>query len=652
MDSHIFLELVLFAGPMAIVTKEGGMKMVVPISTSSSTQGKTTMAMITGTATSSTPATSVLSTVYTQSQKVNSLLQSGAQIRIVRPNFEVKPNVPPLSALQTLSTSTRVVSNGPSLSGSSLITKKLLPKPAVASVQLIKKTVSLEPKINSSVSASSVNSSDAITKTTDSWNLKPINVTAIKNPLQGQLPRNTGQLNSKAETKVVASVASESQLKKQEWKQESEPETRPMFGLPESPSGSSSSSQSPKLAPPLIPPFSQAPIPTLSQSKSGPSLPMRPSDIDLHELQLSGESKPMSTRPSDIDLSAMQVGSRNKKEKQKKPRSRSTKSATTAKALKQTASQSNIENLLTSSQSIPSNLVGTQGRVQSSFQVQGMLPSNQPNNQHSNKPSNQRSSPFAGGNQSSLPPGFVGNMGSSTGPQNMGNTSSEAGARPQDMETENGAQGGFMRMMSNEESQDDDSLLEEFSSNIQNNSSFLSELNLTEADQNFMSQHVYDNSQSNTNNNVNNQMGNLNPSMGVPGFGSAGMGYQQPNMNFDMFGNAQNTGYNFPNFGGGPYQSTGYLGNQSANQSMPHSSSYPGSMYPMSGMMQPGMYGYPPYPYPYPAMMPPMPFYPPMPMHPQYGQGAGNMAQMNMPQMTGDTQMSTQMNTGNSGPNQ
>ena len=621
---------------MAIVTKEGGMKMVVPISTNTVTQGRATIAMTTGTASSSTPTTAVLSSVYTQSQKVNSLLQSGAQIRIVRPNFEVKPNVPPLSALQTLSTSTRVVSNGPSLSGSNLITKKLLPKPAVASVQLIKKTVSLEPKINSGVSATSAMSSEAITKTTDSWNLKPINVTAIKNPLQGQLLGNTGQATTKAETKVVASVG-------QFRKQESDPVTRPMFGLPESP-GSSSSSQSPKPAPPLTPPFSQGPGPqTLSQSKSGPSLPMRPSDIDLHELQLSGNSGSISTRPSDIDLSAMQLGTGGKKEKKpRKPRAKSSKSAKTSK---QTASQSNIENLLTSSQSVPANLIGTYGRVQSSFQGQGMLPSNQPSNQPRNKPSNQRSSPFAGASQSNMQSGFVGNTSSSTGSQNMGNTSLETDAQPQGMETEGGAQGGeFMRMMSNEESsQDDDSLLADFSSNMQNNSSFLSELNLTEAEQNFMSQHVYDNGQSNTNSSASNQMGNANPSIGMPGFGSVGMGYQQPNMNFDMFGNAQNTGYNFPNFGGGPYQNSSYLGNQSANQNMPHSNSYPGSMYPM---MQPGMYGYPPYPYPYPAMMPPMPFYPPMPMHPQYGQGAGNIGQMNMPQMTGDSQI----NTANSGP--
>ena len=633
---------------MAIVTKEGGMKMVVPISTNTVTQGRGTIAMATGTASSSTVTTAVPSSVYTQSQKVNSLLQSGAQIRIVRPNFDIKPKVPPLSALQTLSTSTRVVSNGPSLSGSNLITKKLLPKPPLASVQLIKRTIGCEPKPSTSVSASSAMLSMAATKTTDSWNLKPISVTAIKNPLQGQLLGNTGQATTKAETKVVASVG-------QFRKQETEPGPRPTFGLPESPGSSSSSqSQSPKPAPTLTPPSSQGPAPqTLSQNKSGPSLPMRPSDIDLHELQLSGSSSAMTTRPSDIDLSAMQLSTNAKKEKKpRKPRAKSTKNA---KTLQQTAPQSNIGNLLTSSQSVPGNMIGSPGRMQSNFQGQGiqgqrMLPSNAPSNQssnqHSNQPSNQRSSPFAAGSQNNMS-GFVGNTSSTTGSQNVTNASSATITQPQGMEAEAGSgdgsqSGDFMRMMSNEDSsQDDDSLLADFSSNIQNNSSFLSELNLTEADQNFMSQHVYDNSQSNTSNSASNQMGNMNPGVGMQGFG--GMGYQQPNMNFDMFGNAQNTGYNFPNFGGGSYQNSGYLGNQSANLNMPHSNSYPGSMYPM---MQPGMYGYPPYPYPYPAMMPPMPFYPPMPMHPsQYGQGVGNMGGMNMPQMTGDGQM----NTGNSG---
>ena len=607
--------------------------MVVPISSTSTALSKGTISMTTGTATASTPATAVISTVYTQSQKVNSLLQSGAQIRIVKPNVDIKPSVPPLSALQTLTTATKVVSNGPNFSGGSLITKKILPKP-VASVQLIKKTVSLEPKLNSSVSA---NSMDTNTKTTDSssWNLNPINVTALKNPLQSQLYGNSVQSKTNADINKIK--VSGSQPNKQELQQETEPVARPTFGLPDSESESSSSSQSPKV-PSFTPPSSQGP--NTSQNVTGRSLSMRPSDIDLHELQLSGESKAMSQRPSDIDLSAMQLSS---KKKERKPRARASKAS---KAAKQSASQSNIENLLTSSQSVPQNLGGSQGAGQSSFQGQGQYQGVVPGNQ---LPSNQ----FTGNNnvsQNNTQSSIMGGMGSSSEPQS-GSMSSDTGA--QAMETGSGASGGFMRMMSSDDSQDDDSLLAEFSSNIQNNSSFLSELNLTETDQNFMAQQVFDNNQSNSNSGVNSQTNNFNPNMGMPGYNPGGMGYQQPNMNFDMYGNSQNAGYNFPNFGGSPYQGSSYLGNQTGSQSMPHSNSYPGSMYPMPGMIQPGMYGYPYAPYPYPPMMPPMPFYPPMPMPSQYGQGAshmpgqgsGHMSQMNMP-ASGDNQMSS----GNSGP--
>lgn len=493
----------------------------------------------------------------------------------------------------------------------------------MASVQLIKKTDGLEPKTCDSVSAYS---SDTVTKTTDSWNLKPINVTAITNPLQGQTHGSSGQFNSNTGSKQVKPT--ENLITEQECKQELESERHATFGLPESPSESSSSSQSPK--PAQLNQFASLAL-TQSQSKSGPSLSMRPSDIDLHELQLSGESKSMSQRPSDIDLSAMRLSSSAKKEKPKKSRARKNE------PLKESASQNSIENLPTS---VQAQIGGNQDRTQKTTQGQMQFSSTLPSGQPSSQPGNQ----LAGGNQSNMHSGFMGNTESGSNIHNMGGMISETGSQSQGIETESGAQGGFMRMMSNEDSQDEDSLLAEFSSNIQNNSSFLSELNLTETDQNFMSQHVYDNNQSNSNN-MNNQMNNY-PNIGIPGFGSGGINYQQPNMNFDMF-NSQNTGYNFPNFGGGPYPPTGYLGNQSASQNMPASNSYPSSMYPMPGMMQPGMYGYPYAPYPYPHMMAPMPFYPPMPMPHQYGQGASNIPQMNMPHMSGDNQM----NTGNSGPN-
>ena len=608
---------------MAVVQKDGGaVKMVVPISTSALTQGKATISVAATTTAPSTSATAVLSTVYSQSPKVNSLLQSGAQIRIVKPNMDVKTTIAPLSALQTLTTATRVVSNGPNFSGGNLITKKILPKP-IASVQLIKKTVGAETKTTSSVSASS---KDSNTKTTDSasWNLKPINITAIKNPLQQQEYGNSGQSTPDSDTSKIKVSAS------QPSSQEAELNTRPTFDLADSLSESSSSSQSPK-AQSHTPPSSQGLIP--SQNKSSTSLPMRPSDIDLHELQLSGESKAMSQRPSDIDLSAMQLSSGT--QEKKKSRSRTTKSNKGVTKPKQSSSQNNLENLLSSSQSTPKNMGGTQnkftghGHSQGQGQYQGMLPSNQ--------------YPGGSGSQGNVQSGFTGGMGSNEQTQNMHNVNnSSLGA--QAMETQSGAPGGFMRMMSSDDSQDDDSLLADFSSNIQNNSSFLSELNLTETEQNFMSQHVFDNEQSNSNTNQMNMM-NYNGNMGMSGFNSGNMGYQQSGMNFDsMFNNTQNAGYNFPNYGGG-YPGNSYLGNQSANQRLPHSNSYPGSMYPMPGMMQPGMYGYPYPPYPYPPMMPPMPYYPPMPMPPQYGQGANNVPQMNMP-MSGDNQMSS----GNSGP--
>ena len=628
---------------MAVVQKDGAtVKMVVPISTPAMTQGKSTISMATGTTAPTTTATAVLKTVYAQSPKVNSLLQSGAQIRIVTPNVDPKTSVAPLSALQTLTTATKIVSSGPNFSGGNLITKKILPK-QVASVQLIKKTVGQETKTNSSISANSKDN----TKTTDSgsWNLKPINVSAIKNPLQQHMDSVSGQ--------PVTNIDSSKVPGSQTGSKEPEQNIRPTFDLGDNLSESSSSnSQSPK---PFTPPLSQGPIP--SQVKGSSSLPMRPSDIDLHELQLSGESKAMSQRPSDIDLSAMKLSTTKKETEKKKPRARSTKASKASKSTKAPSSQNNLENLLSSPQgtsqnigNLPQNIAGAQNKFQSQSQnqfQQGMLPSNQ--------------YPGGTGSHSNMQSGFTGGVGSSEGTQNMGNANMTNTMGAQGMDTgsqgsmearSGGTPGGFMRMMSGEDSQDDDSLLAEFNSNIQNNSSFLSELNLTEADQNFMSQHVFDNNPSNMN--QMNMSSNYNNNMGMSGYNSGGnMGYQQPGMNYDsggMYNNPQNTGYNYPSFGAGPYQGNSYSGNQSSSQRMPHSNSYPGSMYPMPGMMQPGMYGYPPYPYPYPPhMMPPMPYYPPMPMPPQYGQpgqGGSNMSQMNMT-MSGDNQMSS----GTTGPN-
>jgi hypothetical protein len=167
-------------------------------------------------------------------------------------------------------------------------------------------------------------------------------------------------------------------------------------------------------------------------------------------------------------------------------------------------------------------------------------------------------------------------------------------------------------------------------SGIHNNSSFLSEL--TDADDNFLSQLEEGSDQTGQQNNPLTSAGaTQNSGMLGGNLQSASMGmpaYQQGGMNFDMFSNQPQQNQNFfPNFGGASNQfnRNNSFGNQ---HNMSQQGGFlGGSMYPMGGMMQPGMFPFPAFaPYPYAPMMAPMPYYP-MPFQPQYGGQGASMGQ-------------------------
>ncbi|XP_053377474.1 helicase ARIP4-like [Mercenaria mercenaria] len=246
--------------------------------------------------------TGQMAIISAQSQKVSANLPTSSKIRIVTPNTTTSnatgTKVSSLAALKNLSEGKKTIANTPVFSGENTV-KKVAPKqqPVVQDMKNI-----IMPKVGS-VSGKPETSTDMkmdiqtdnnMQKNTatnvgkeSSWNLPPIDMKALKLPRQlsgvqssdsKKMEQNLSSLKNKTLNKSVKHDITRVQATGENRNKKG----KPKFSLSGSPSDSSqSASQSPvsellntEYTPPIMP--------------QSDHLSTRPSDIDLHEMKLSG----------------------------------------------------------------------------------------------------------------------------------------------------------------------------------------------------------------------------------------------------------------------------------------------------------------------------------------------------------------------------
>lgn len=548
--------------------------------------------------------------------------------------------------MKNLSEGKKIISNSPAFNGGNTIVKKVAPKqPVIGNIKTITipkvvastekaeptKEQSEESKMDVTADSGTPKSSDSNVSKESSWNLPPIDLKALKLPQQYSGVQNSknkkAELNvSSLKNKTVSKSVKQELATSQSTGDKTSAKAKPKFTLSGSPSDSSQSgSQSPVSE--MMNPVATPPV-----NPQADYLSTRPSDIDLHEMKLTSNPNstndlsqitPMASQgqvPGNQSMPFTSNTSRNKNQLNsnqnigfQQPMQPTQKSS---------RSSSGIFNPglpIASSAAEIKQTPGTVAQSQAPFQEQMFS-------------NNQARSGLYGDSGGS---GFMNmqsdnrNMASNFG-QNFQNQNPAFGNQSSGFGTQNAGFGNTAPQQSS------DTMADFTMSGIHNNSSFLSEL--TDADDNFLSQldaYSDQNSQSSVDSTQTiNQSGRMMQNTGIgqqpTGSQSGNMGmqnYQQGNMNFDMFSNQQQQNQNFfPNFSGNnQFNRSNSFGNQQ-NVNMSQQGGFPGgSMYPMGGMMQPGMFPYPAFPaYPYPPMMHPMPYYP-MPFQPQYGGQGGSM---------------------------
>ena len=520
------------------------------------------------------------------------MIKNGAQIKIVNPNLLAGGKAGTTSASTG---SKKIFANTLSFSGGNVVSTTTASKP-VASVTTVKND---ESSSENTMETDQDRKSEDDTKKKDtdsSWNLPPIDMQALKIPKQ--LNESSFQRNEQDKPSNSSSAS------------KSVNSSKPTFSLSQTP----------------IPDTKTPPVLPLKKDVEPAKLSTRPSDIDLHELQLS--NNPVTTNSSQMSESLNTNSSQSTIFTTNNSFIPSDPSYTGAGNQQPIVPQQN--NMISQQMQgfATDNMMSN--NMSSQQMGGGMMNSGQPNNagmysQNQTGFGHSSMSDFSG-NQSNFNnmsnfSGMNQYGGNNMGNQNFGYNSGMTGTGVQ----QHGYGGGSTDLNSD-------------FNGIHNNSSFLSELNFSETDDNFLSQlsGANDNVQ-NQGNQIRNDSQGSNMFMNSQNFGGGGAGSmgmqgyqpsQQQNMNYDMFNSSQQNPSFFPKFGNNQFPVNNSFG---GNQSFSQQGGYPsGSMYPMGGMMQPTMYGYPPFaPYPYAPMMPPMPYYP-MPFQPQYGVGNSNMGNSNM----------------------
>ena len=682
-----------------------------------------------------------IATIAAQSQKVTSSLPGGPKIRIVAPTSTTgaMPKVSSLSTLHNLASGDKkIISTSPAFSGGTTVIKKVVPKPQVpiqnVSVKALpipipvavpKETLSIqrsleneeilpkqmdfkqandnqsemvqEPQSEESKMDTEIQSKDekmdqesnqpnaAKPPADSSWTLPPIDMKALKLPQQLNKPDAKRPAKSeKGQKKTSKSKAKDASKGPKPVHMASAQEmpgmkrvSTPKFSLSSSPSDSSlSGTQSPDVQADQF--MSNSMGHGMKKVGNATNLPLRPSEIDLHEMKLSGSSASL----SQIDTGDMNFGGDNHMHPQW---NQGMQGSQTGSQFSGNQYQSNTgqmssgynqsRNMPISSNSnpqintstsnagnffnpgLPDDISSQNSQMTNQGQNsmnQSMMPQMNQGGMFSNNQNiygafgaptyidNQRM------NNSGMP-GF-GNMGFNnplssvmgpgmgnalTNPMSINQAMSQAGPMPVGQQSRMSTD----IMTSSHGNQAQQNVADYTMSGIHNNSSFLSEL--TETDENFLSQLDESSQGSGGDSSQGIPSSSSYGNTSIPSNSSAlsvqnnmsGNFMQQAGQmnNMDMF-SQQNQSF-FPKFGNNQFNRNTNFGNQ-PNMGMSQQGGFPaGSMYPMGGMMQPGMFPYPTFaPYPYAPMMAPMPYYP-MPFQPQYGaQGgmgapAGNMGQ-------------------------
>ncbi|WAR25686.1 ARIP4-like protein [Mya arenaria] len=715
--------------PLTIIRQgPGQVRTIIPVTINRTGSGTSTVTV----KPSPTSATQI-ATIAAQSQKVSSALQSAAKIRIVAPNTNTSSatggmaKVSSLTTLQNLASGDKkIISKSPAFSGGTTVIKNVQPKVqnAIQNVNVNAKTIAtpyesanviankqaashdkpepmevkpataeLKPKVNEvkpeselkqlvqkSEYADSKPKMETQQSTDAAWNLPPIDMKALKLPQQfNKTP--TAAVKAKAEKGQRKSSAKSKAKDMNKGSKGGKPPSgtempgmkrvgTPKFSLSNSPSDSSmSGTQSPDVQNEH---FGQMVPPQSNLAHQG-ILPMRPSEIDLHQMKLSGSSASLASMGDGSNFGGdghcgqnlWSHGMQNNQSMSQFSGGNQFQSNTVPPMNTESMNQSNLPSNNSNSNAgffnpgLPDNSHTVSSQNKNQMLPQGQGPVNQPmmQNQGQGFSNNQNIYGGFGG------PAYIDNqrmnMNNSNLPglghqsMNIGNSSMSSGARISNTisgisnASMNSGIGNSGMSSGTAMSQADQNSATPHSQNmgdftmsgIHNNSSFLSEL--TETDENFLSA-LDENSQGSSG--ESSDQGN--PSVNIDADSSSTpimannitggqLQQQQGQMNFDMF-SQQNQGF-YPNFGNNQFNRNSNFGNQ-PNMNMSQQGNFPGgSMYPMGGMMQPGMFPYPTFaPYPYPPMMAPMPYYP-MPFQPQYGNQAG------MGHPTGNIPQGTQM---------
>lgn len=690
---------IFFPEPLTIIRQgPGQVRTIIPVQMGHKTGTTSTVVGTTGT------NVSQIAKIAAQSSKVNKVIQSGTKVRIVTPNASLAIDNKSAGELSSVAGSGQgdladgknVISNSPAFAGGTTIIRKVDPKVSVGNVTKVtlpvvadnpmnnsrtsadKELKSEENSNSSSMSSETDNEKTKKDSSDSSWSLPPIDMKAIKLP-------------QKLDTTV--SSDGKTKVKKSSYKSKAKAAKKgidiggsfsspgptsisavPKFSLAESSSDSNMSAEN--QSPGMIQPEQNMGNQSIPQQpgNSAANLPTRPSDIDLHEMKLT-ENAFSSKHLSDMGGNSA-VSRQNQPQWQNSNignqyQSKMPQNEPFSNRLPKTQpvlpTESNTSSGGFFNPGLPDSAQAGQGSNSSNQmmpQGSGMM-GQQQNQGHMYKTNNQMY------NQNAMP-----NMFGSFGSQNYPGTQSASNLNQNTgFGNQNPGFSGLTKSSSFPSQQNNlnnDNMADFTMSGIHNNSSFLSEL--TDADDNFLSQLGDNSSQSGHSSTMDSSqnsadissVGNFAGSSGMgatgtgtqssmmesqPGnmvsqsnmgsqssnmgsqFGSMGMqpGYPQQSggMNFDMFSQPQNQqkqGF-FPNFGNNQFNRSSNFGGQQ-NMNMPQQGGFPpGNMYPMGGMMQPGMFPYPAFaPYPYPTMMAPMPYYP-MPFQPQYGGQGPNMGQ-------------------------
>ncbi|KAH3820380.1 helicase ARIP4-like isoform X2 [Dreissena polymorpha] len=622
---------------------------------------------------------SQIATIAAQSQKISTAtINSGTKIRIVTPNTSTtgSPKIGPITTLQTLANGNKkIISNSLAFSGGTTVIRKVIPKPGLQTIKRLAMPASMESGVsasglsdvkdsgkkteeeNKAAAEETSEKSEDMSEEKDSaklvtkdvsWNLPPIDMKAIKLPqfnadkpmastgLITEKVKKSAKKPSKSKVKEI-NIAPNSGSAGNSFDMPASKVSKPKFTLSGSPSDSNlSGTQSPLSS------MSDQSNSSSQQSQIGSnhgSLPLRPSEIDLHEMKLTSNPNSSSNLSQ---MSADSSGFRNWNQGLGNSGA-GNQWENSAKSMSGYAGNqfqsSNVRPQYSTGFSQPS-LQNPMQNIQTSAQVGGFFNPGIPDNSVANNSMSDVNNP--GISQSKRSAGqtlLQTQAGMYNSNQNMfGNFGAPTYLDSQQMNANKNMLPGYGSQIMGYKAPVSNTMpfgqaahtagtnqnVGDFTmSGIHNNSSFLSEL--TETDDNFLSQ--LDDSSQGSNSDTPLTSSTASAQYGNPGGMNVGMNMMSTNnmgqfnpsgqANFDMFSpQPHNPGF-YPNFGNNHFNAN-FGSQQPMGMSQP--GGFPGgNMYPMGGIMQPGMFPYTPFaPYPYAPMMAPMPYYP-MPFQPQYG---------------------------------